>query len=232
MRAFCASVSVGFRALASSPPTSPPLIGTTEKAVALPTLSSTMTRALGFSLYAQAARPSFRQLSLHRLRTALSRTVNVSAAAQQRFPLQTAFPEMGSISPFCDTSHPRRQAPAATLFVARELTQEVRYGHKHEERKSEQRSPYPGNVGQDERLLARCQLPVRRTDLPERQPATRAPAYAGRRKAAPARPLGHYPWTQLPLCALEPPHPRTRPQHALHHRPRPRRSGPCSQYLS
>ncbi len=55
-------------------------------------------------------------------------------------------------------------------------------------------------------------------------PAAGAPAHPGRREAAPAGPLGHHARAQLSLRALEPPDPRARPEHDLHHRPRPRRT--------
>jgi hypothetical protein len=58
-------------------------------------------------------------------------------------------------------------------------------------------------IGRARRVLARRQLPVRRTDLPARQP-TPAHAVARRpRQASAARPLGHHPRAELHLRAPE-----------------------------
>ena len=83
----------------------------------------------------------------------------------------------------------------------------------------------------DRRVLAGGELPVGRPDLPAGQPAA-ARAAAGRaRQAAAARALGHHPGAEPVVRAPEPGHQGTRPQHALHHRPRPRRPRPGRQRL-
>ncbi|CAA9549428.1 MAG: Xylulose-5-phosphate phosphoketolase @ Fructose-6-phosphate phosphoketolase, partial [uncultured Thermoleophilia bacterium] len=63
------------------------------------------------------------------------------------------------------------------------------------------------------RLLARRQLPERRADLPDGQPAAARAAQARAREAAPARPLGHDAGAE----------PDVRPRQPLHRRARPRR---------
>ena len=69
------------------------------------------------------------------------------------------------------------------------------------------------------------ELPVRRPDLPARQPAAARAARARARQAAPARPLGHDAGAELHLRPPEPRHPAPRPRRDLHRRPGPRRPG-------
>ena len=111
--------------------------------------------------------------------------------------------------------------------------------HKHrsetEDRKWQQgrggRPALRRGAAQDARLLAGRQLPVRRPDLPDGQPAPEGAAAAQARQAAPARPLGHHVGPELPLRPPEPGHQEVRPEHALHLRPRARRAGPGGQRL-
>ena len=79
-------------------------------------------------------------------------------------------------------------------------------------------------AGAPERLVARGELPLRRPDLPARQPAAARAAARRARQAAPARPLGHDARAELHLRPPEPRHPRARPRRDLRHRARARRS--------
>ncbi len=83
----------------------------------------------------------------------------------------------------------------------------------------------------DRRLLARRELPDGRPDLPARQSAAARAAAARARETSAARPLGHEPGPQLRVCAPQPHHPRARHEHAVRHRPRPRRTGGRRQHL-
>ena len=82
-----------------------------------------------------------------------------------------------------------------------------------------------------ERLLARGELPLRRADLPARQPAAARAAAARAHQAAAARPLRHDAGPEPDLRAPEPRDPRARPERDLHHRPGTRRAGPRRQHL-
>src|SRR5262249_27392878 len=93
------------------------------------------------------------------------------------------------------------------------------------------RSAFGRRVAQDARLLARRQLPVRRPDLPDGQPAPEGAVAAEARQAAPARALGHHVGPELPLRPPEPGHQGVRPEHALHLRPRARGAGAGRQRL-
>ena len=81
------------------------------------------------------------------------------------------------------------------------------------------------------RLLAGGQLPLRRADLPARQPAPTRAVEAGAREAAAARPLRHHARPEPDLGASEPRDPRPRPGRDLRHRPGPRRAGDRRQRL-
>ena len=70
------------------------------------------------------------------------------------------------------------------------------------------------------RVLARRQLPLRRADLPARQPAAARAARARARQAAAAGPLGHDAGPELPLRAPEPRDQGARPERDLRHRAR------------
>ena len=71
-----------------------------------------------------------------------------------------------------------------------------------------------------------------RPDLPARQSAALASAYARGHQAASARPLGHDAGTQLHLRASEPGHQGARPGHDHGHRPGSRRSGNRRQHVA
>jgi hypothetical protein len=81
------------------------------------------------------------------------------------------------------------------------------------------------------RLLARGQLPVRRADLPAGQPAAARTAAGRARQAAAAGALGHDARAEPDLRAHEPADPGARPERALHHRARARRTRAGGQRL-
>ena len=70
------------------------------------------------------------------------------------------------------------------------------------------------------RVLARGELPLRRPDLPARQPAAARAARGRAREAAAARPLRHVAGAEPRLRAPEPGDPRARPERDLRHRAR------------
>ena len=121
---------------------------------------------------------------------------------------------------------PMRPVPLRAATSARKVC------HRARAPIARQRTAHGRRAREDRRLLARGQLPLRRPDLPLRQPAARGPAHARAHQAAPARPLGHDPRPQLHLHALEPRDRRARPLRAVRHRPRPRRAGARRQHVS
>ena len=80
-------------------------------------------------------------------------------------------------------------------------------------------------------LLACCQQPLGRPDLPLRQPAAAPAARALRYQAHAARPLGHDAGAELHLRAPEPGHPEVRPRHGLRLRSGARRARRRGQHL-
>ncbi len=80
--------------------------------------------------------------------------------------------------------------------------------------------------------MARCQLPVGRPDLPDREPAPARAPRSRAREAAPARPLRHRARPEPDLRPHEPGHPRARRQGHLHHRARARRPRPRGERVS
>ena len=87
-------------------------------------------------------------------------------------------------------------------------------------------------TGPDRRVLASRQLPFGRPDLPLRQPAAEEAADQGAHQAAAARPLGNDARPELHLRPSEPRDQAARPEHDLHHRPRPRRTRAGRERLS
>ena len=81
------------------------------------------------------------------------------------------------------------------------------------------------------RLVAGGQLPVRRPDLPARQPAAARAPDPRPRQAAAARSLGHDTRAQPPLCPSQPGDPGPRPGHDVRVRAGPRRPGHGRQHL-
>ncbi len=81
-------------------------------------------------------------------------------------------------------------------------------------------------AGADRCVVAGCQLPLGRPDLPPRQPAPARAPHPGPREAAAARPLGHDAGPDLPVRAPEPRHRGAAAGDGLRHGPRPRRAGP------
>src|SRR5580693_4915277 len=73
------------------------------------------------------------------------------------------------------------------------------------------------------RVLARLQLPDRRSDLPDGESAPAPAAAGGAHQAAPARPLGDIAGAEFCLCASQPADWRARRQRHLYFRSRPRR---------
>ncbi len=97
------------------------------------------------------------------------------------------------------------------------------------------RSPGPlrhrGRAAPRPCLVARGELPVRRPDLPPRQPAPAPAAGARPDQAPPAGPLGHDPGAQPDLRPPQPRDPCPRPRRDLRVRSGPRRSGHGGQHL-
>ena len=93
-------------------------------------------------------------------------------------------------------------------------------------RSPERRAP------QARRAVARLELPLRRADLPARQPAAAQAARARAHQAAAARALGHDAGAELPLRAPEPGHQAARPGHDLRDRSGARRAGARRARLS
>ena len=89
----------------------------------------------------------------------------------------------------------------------------------------------PRRAAPDRRLLARGELPLRRPDLPARQPAPHDTAGARARQAAAPRPLGHDPGPEHDLRPHEPGDPELGPRRDLRHRPGARRPGHRRQRL-
>ena len=96
----------------------------------------------------------------------------------------------------------------------RRRTGRVRFSDRH------QAGPDRGRAADAARLLARRQLPVRRPDLPDGQPAAERAAAAGGHQAAAARPLGHDPGPQPPLRPPQPGDPQPGSGHDLRQRAR------------
>ena len=118
----------------------------------------------------------------------------------------------------------RRNAPSIATKPFSGRGQLISRAQAREERTRSWPKRCRARKGTAGRLLARGQLPVGRPDLSLRQPAAEGAADQGAHQAAAARPLGH---DARPELHLRPPQPRdqeARPQHDLHHRPRPRRA--------
>ncbi|CAA9526478.1 MAG: Xylulose-5-phosphate phosphoketolase @ Fructose-6-phosphate phosphoketolase, partial [uncultured Solirubrobacteraceae bacterium] len=85
--------------------------------------------------------------------------------------------------------------------------------------------PRRGGARARRRVVARGELPLRRADLPARQPAPQGAAEGRARQAAAARPLGHHAGADAPVGAHEPGHQGPGPRRDLRHGPRARRAG-------